>query len=53
MNWLTSLLMEAMDAAFEWLSSQSEIWSISKENLADNRTKFMQVFAFNVQSPDC
>ncbi|KAL8055253.1 hypothetical protein ABFX02_04G044800 [Erythranthe guttata] len=41
-NWLIHLLREVIDAAFEWLSSKSEIWRISKDNLADHQTKFMQ-----------
>ncbi|KAL7113152.1 hypothetical protein ACP275_04G045500 [Erythranthe tilingii] len=41
-NWLINLLREVIDAAFEWLSSKSEIWRISKDNLADHRIKLMQ-----------
>ncbi|KAL8547909.1 hypothetical protein ACS0TY_007281 [Phlomoides rotata] len=43
MNWLVCLFREMMDAVFEWISSKSEIWTISEENVVDNRTKFIQL----------
>ncbi|PIN07070.1 Exocyst complex subunit [Handroanthus impetiginosus] len=48
MSWLVNLLQEAMDATFEWISSKSEIWTLTKENLEDHRTKFMQ-FTLDVE----
>lgn len=41
-RWLMSLFLEVMDATFEWISTSSEIWTVT-ENLVVNRTKFMQV----------
>ncbi|KAH6811585.1 hypothetical protein C2S51_025347 [Perilla frutescens var. frutescens] len=41
-NWVMSLFREVMDETFEWMSSKPEIWTITAENLAVNRTKFMQ-----------
>ncbi|XP_047955514.1 exocyst complex component EXO84B-like [Salvia hispanica] len=40
-GWLMSLFSEVMDATFEWISTKSEIWTIT-ENLLLNRTKFVQ-----------
>ncbi|KAK6141498.1 hypothetical protein DH2020_024757 [Rehmannia glutinosa] len=42
MNWLISLLREAMDTAFEWISSRCEKMTINSENLAGRRNDFMQ-----------
>ncbi|KAG8389174.1 hypothetical protein BUALT_Bualt02G0201600 [Buddleja alternifolia] len=42
MNWLINLFLEVIDSTFEWISSKSEIWKISEENLADGRPEFMQ-----------
>lgn len=42
-GWLMSLFSEVMDATFEWISTKSEIWTIT-ENLLLNRTKFVQVY---------
>ncbi|KAG6400928.1 hypothetical protein SASPL_137773 [Salvia splendens] len=40
-GWLMSLFSEVMDATLEWISTKSEIWTIT-ENLLLNRTKFVQ-----------
>ncbi|XP_042014594.1 exocyst complex component EXO84B-like isoform X2 [Salvia splendens] len=40
-GWLMSLFSEVVDATFEWISTKSEIWTIT-ENLLLNRTKFVQ-----------
>ncbi|KAL2487895.1 Exocyst complex component EXO84A [Forsythia ovata] len=41
-DWLMALLEELVGATFAWISSKSEIWTISKEDLADHCTDFMQ-----------
>lgn len=45
-NWLMGLLEDLVGATFAWISSKSEIWSISEEDLADHHADFMQVCFF-------